>query len=63
MVNPNTALINELAKNGVRFYVCGQSLRARKLVDDKRYEHIKVGQSALINFSTFQNMGYAVLLP
>jgi len=63
MANPNTALINELEKNGVHFYVCGQSLRARKLVDEKRNEHIKVAQSALITFSTFQNMGYALILP
>jgi intracellular sulfur oxidation DsrE/DsrF family protein len=63
MANPNTALINELGKNGVRFYVCGQSLRARKLVDEKRNENIKVAQSALITFSTFQNMGYALILP
>lgn len=61
--NPNTLLINELAKNGVRFYVCGQSLRARKLVDEPRNENIKVAQSALITFSTFQNMGYALILP
>lgn len=63
MANPNTALINELSKNGVRFYVCGQSLRARKFVDEKRNENIKVAQSALITFSTFQNMGYALILP
>lgn len=63
MANPNTALINELAKNGVRFFVCGQSLRARKLVDDKRNENIKVAQSALITFSSFQSKGYALILP
>ncbi len=63
VVNPNTPLINELAKNGVRFYVCGQSLRARKMVDDPRNENIKVAQSALITFTTFQNMGYALILP
>lgn len=63
MANPNTALINELGKNGVRFFVCGQSLRARKLVDEKRNEYIKVAQSALITFSTFQNMGYSLILP
>jgi intracellular sulfur oxidation DsrE/DsrF family protein len=63
IANPNTALINELAKNGVRFYVCGQSLRARKLVDEKRNENIKVAQSALITFSTFQNKGYSLILP
>lgn len=63
MANPNTALINELGKNGVRFFVCGQSLRARKLVDEKRNENIKVAQSALITFSTFQSKGYALILP
>lgn len=63
VVNPNTPLINELAKNGVRFYVCGQSLRARKMVDEPRNENIKVAQSALITFTTFQNMGYALILP
>ena len=63
MKNPNTLIINELAANGVRFYVCGQSLRARKLVEDARNENIKVAQSALITFSTFQNMGYALILP
>ena len=63
VANPNTLLINELAKNGVRFYVCGQSLRARKMVDEPRNENIKVAQSALITFSTFQNMGYALILP
>ncbi|GAB2641376.1 hypothetical protein GCM10027035_39100 [Emticicia sediminis] len=63
MANPNTALINELGKNGVRFFVCGQSLRARKLVDEKRNENIKVAQSALITFSTFQSKGYSLILP
>ncbi len=63
MANPNTALINELGKNGVRFFVCGQSLRARKLVDEKRNINIKVAQSALITFSTFQSKGYALILP
>lgn len=63
MANPNTALINELGKNGVRFFVCGQSLRARKLADEKRNENIKVVQSALITFSTFQSKGYALILP
>ena len=61
--NPNTALINELAANGVKFYVCGQSLRARKLVDEKRNSNIQVAQSALLTFSTFQNKGYSLILP
>ncbi len=61
--NPNTAIINELAQNGVKFYVCGQSLRARKLVEDKRNPNIQVAQSALLTFSTFQNKGYSLILP
>jgi intracellular sulfur oxidation DsrE/DsrF family protein len=63
MKNPNALLINELAKNGVQFYVCGQSLRARKLSNEPRNENIKVAQSALITFATFQNKGYALILP
>ena len=63
VINPNTLIINELARSGVRFYVCGQSLRARKLVDEPRNESIKVAQSAMITFTTFQNMGYALILP
>jgi intracellular sulfur oxidation DsrE/DsrF family protein len=61
--NPNTQLINELAKNGVRFFVCGQSVRARKIVDEPRNENIKVALSALTTFTTFQNMGFALILP
>lgn len=61
--NPNTQLINELAKNGVRFFVCGQSVRARKIVDEPRNENIKVALSALTTFTTFQNKGYALILP
>ena len=60
--NPNTLLINELAANGVQLFVCGQSLRARKLVDEKRNVNIKVAQSALLALSTFQMKGF-VLVP
>ena len=60
--NPNTLLINELAANGVQLFVCGQSLRARKLVDEKRNANIKVVQSALLALSTFQMKGF-VLVP
>jgi intracellular sulfur oxidation DsrE/DsrF family protein len=63
MVNPNTKLINELAANGVKFYVCGQSLRARKLADEKRNPNIKVAQSALLVLTTLQLKGYAVINP
>ncbi len=61
--NPNTLIINELAKHGVKFYVCGQSLRARKLTDEPRNENIKVALSAMLTFSTLQGKGYSMILP
>ena len=60
--NPNTALINELAANGVQFFICGQSLRIRKLTDEKRNPNFKVAQSALLTISTFQLKRF-VLVP
>ncbi len=59
--NPNTDIINKLGENGVKFYVCGQSLRARKLVDLERNKYIKVAHGALEALSHFQNQGYAIL--
>jgi intracellular sulfur oxidation DsrE/DsrF family protein len=59
--NPNTAIINQLAEVGVKFYVCGQSLRVRKLVDYKRNPNIKVAHGALLALSHFQTMGFSLL--
>ncbi len=59
--NPNTALIDELASKGVKFYVCGQSLRMRGYTDTPRNAHIKVTEAALIATTTFQLKGYALL--
>lgn len=59
--NPNTALINELAAKGVKFYVCGQSLRMRGYTDTPRNPNIKVTEAALIATTTFQLKGYAML--
>ena len=60
--NPNTALMNELAENGVQFFICGQSLRIRKLTDEKRNPNIKVTLSAMVLLSTLQLKGF-VLMP
>jgi intracellular sulfur oxidation DsrE/DsrF family protein len=59
--NPNTAIINKLGENGVKFYVCGQSLRARKYVDYKRNENVKVSVGAMTAITHFQSLGYALL--
>lgn len=59
--NPNTEVINKLGENGVKFYVCGQSLRQRKLVDLEKNSHIKVVHGALLALSHFQSEGYSLL--
>jgi intracellular sulfur oxidation DsrE/DsrF family protein len=59
--NPNTALINEMAANGVKFYVCGQSLYRRKFVNDPRNPSIKVVLSAMYGITTLQMQGYAFM--
>ncbi len=59
--NPNIKLINELRKNGVVLYVCGQALA------DMSYEHkwvnhdITIALSALTVVPTYQLMGYALM--
>ncbi len=59
--NPNTDIINKLGENGVRFYVCGQSLRARKFVEYKKNPYIKVTHGALLALTYFQSEGYSLL--
>lgn len=59
--NPNTALIDELASKGVKFFVCGQSLRMRGYTDTPKNVHIKVTEAALVATTTFQLKGYAML--
>lgn len=59
--NPNTQIINTLGEAGVKFYVCGQSLRARKYVEHKKNQHIKVAHGALLALSHFQSQGYSLI--
>lgn len=61
MPNPNTALINEMAQNGVKFYVCGQSLYKRKMNKEVRNPNIKVVLSAMYGITTLQMKGYAFM--
>jgi predicted peroxiredoxin len=60
--NPNTRLINEMVNNGVKIYVCGQSLYKRKLAGETRNPNIKVVLSAMVGISTLLSKGY-VLMP
>lgn len=61
--NPNTALINELTANGVKIYICGQSLYMRKMQNEKRNPNIKVTLSAMLLMTTLQSKGYVPIIP
>ena len=61
--NPNTKLMNEMAAWGAKFYICGQSLHMRKLVNEPRNSNVQVVQSAMVYLSTKQLKGYVVILP
>ena len=59
--NPSLALINDLAKAGVKFYACGQSLGFRGLDKSVLAEPVKVGLSAMTMLVTLQADGYTFL--
>lgn len=59
--NPNTKILNELAEYGAEFYICGQSLRARKLVDTPRNPNIKVVSAAIVYLTTMELKGYSIM--
>lgn len=61
--NPNTTLINELAANGVKIYICGQSLYMRKMENETRNPNIKVTLSAMLLMTTLQSKGYVMVIP
>jgi intracellular sulfur oxidation DsrE/DsrF family protein len=59
--NPNTALLDELEKAGVKIFVCGQSLIARKIDRMKLVPQVKIASSMLTTLTTYQLKGYAAL--
>ncbi len=59
--NPNLVLFEELERAGVRMFVCGQSLVARKIDRMKMVPQVKVASSMLTTLTTYQMKGYAVL--
>ncbi len=59
--NPTLKLFKELDQAGVKMFVCGQSLMARKIDHLKMVPEVKVATSALTTLTTYQLKGYAVL--
>jgi len=57
--NPNLALYKELKNAGVQFFVCGQSLVARKIDRNRISEDVGIATSMLTVLTTYQLKGYA----
>lgn len=59
--NPNLGLFEELNRVGVKMFVCGQSLIARKIDRMKMVPQVKIASSTLTTLTTYQLKGYAHL--
>lgn len=59
--NLNIEAYQELAKAGVKFFVCGQSLVARNIARETIIPEIDIATSMLTTVTTYQLKGYAYL--
>ncbi len=59
--NPNAKLMKELHSQGVKFYVCGQSLIGKGARPDQALEFVDVAVSALTAVVNHQMDGYSVV--
>jgi len=59
--NPNTDLIKELRKAGLKILICGQSMLARNVREEDLAEGVEISLSMLTAFTTYQLQGYASL--
>ncbi len=62
MPNPNIPIIEELAKNGVEFYVCSQSMAFNEYVAADIVPELKIALSAKTSLTLLQQQGYSLLL-
>ena len=59
--NSNSDLLKALQEAGVKLFICGQSLQARKVRPDELAEGINISLSALTMLTTYQLEGYALI--
>jgi intracellular sulfur oxidation DsrE/DsrF family protein len=59
--NPNLGLYQELQQAGVKMFVCGQSMIARKIDRFKMVPEVKIATSMLTTLTTYQLKKYALL--
>jgi intracellular sulfur oxidation DsrE/DsrF family protein len=61
MKNPNLSIFDQLARAGVKFYVCGQSTVKRKVNPSDIVPEVAMATSYMTIFTTLQLKGYSVL--
>ncbi len=59
--NPNTKVFEALKAVGADIMVCGQSLRARNLIQSDLWSGVRVAHSALTTITTYVPQGYILL--
>ncbi len=59
--NPNLDLFEKLDAAGVKFYICGQSMRFQGVEKSELASPAKVALSAMTMLTVLQNNGYALL--
>lgn len=59
--NPNLPLLKTLYDGGVRFFVCGQTMKRAKYSIDQIAPEVKPATSALTTLTTYQLRGYAFI--
>ncbi len=59
--NPNRSLVQALQQAGVRFVVCGQTMKFAGIDHSELIENVDVGLSAMSTLIFLQNKGYAYI--
>lgn len=59
--NPNRSLVKALQQAGVRFVVCGQTMKFAGINHSELIENVDVGLSAMSTLIFLQNKGYAYI--
>lgn len=59
--NPNMDLLKVLTENGVKLFVCGQSLAHRDIETSEMNPYIGLSLSAMTGLTYFQSKGYALM--
>ena len=60
--NPNTALLDELLRNGIQVIVCGQSMMKQDLLPEDIYPGVRMAVSRFTATTDLMGKGYQVII-